>query len=182
MASNSAISSISRSLLCLQQLRRHQRQPPYRPTIPDKFRGPTNGRVTFESISAVGANSVVLRAFIFPKDPGSAHSTLAHRSLEPWTLYLGVPMRKLKRTSPRLKGICRRTPRTDARGVLRAIDHGRSNRSKLAGSTSRTDKRGSSLIASPSRTPETDRPRPLCRSRPATTRAVRSDVVIHDDA
>jgi acetyltransferase-like isoleucine patch superfamily enzyme len=73
------------------------------PTVPDRFRGVANGKVVFGDYSGVGANSVVFPGVHFPEGSGIGALTLAHKSLEAWTYYLGVPMRKLKRRSTRLK-------------------------------------------------------------------------------
>lgn len=70
--------------------------------VPDLYRGLTNGKVVLDKYSGAGANSVVLPGVHMPIGSGIGALTLAHKSLEPWTLYLGVPMRKVKRTSTKM--------------------------------------------------------------------------------
>jgi len=83
------------------------------PTVPEQFRDVRSGKITFGDFAGIGANSVVLPGVQFPEGSGIGALTLAHRNLEPWTFYLGVPMRILKRTSTRLRdlaGQLRATP------------------------------------------------------------------------
>ena len=69
------------------------------PTVPDHLREVTAGRVTFDRYTGVGANSVVLPGVHFPEGSGVTPLTLVSRSLpEPWTLYGGVPMRRIRTT------------------------------------------------------------------------------------
>ncbi len=73
------------------------------PTIPENLRGVTRGKIVFDAFAGVGANSVVLPGVHFPEGSGIGALTLAHRSLKAWTLYLGVPMRQVRRTSEHIK-------------------------------------------------------------------------------
>jgi galactoside O-acetyltransferase len=72
------------------------------PTVPDKYRGLTSGKVTFGKHTGVGAHSVVLPGVTFPDGAAAGALTLVNRSPEPWTLYSGVPMRRVKATVQRL--------------------------------------------------------------------------------
>lgn len=77
------------------------------PTIPDRFRGPTNGKVTFGKYGGAGANSVILPGVEFGDGGAVGALTLVHRSVEPWTMYLGVPMRRVNRVSTRMRDLAR---------------------------------------------------------------------------
>jgi galactoside O-acetyltransferase len=70
--------------------------------VPEHFRQCTNGPVRFARQSGAGANSVILPNVCFAEGSAAGALTLVHRSLEPWTIYLGVPMRRLKKRSRRL--------------------------------------------------------------------------------
>jgi galactoside O-acetyltransferase len=72
------------------------------PTIPERFRACTNGPVRFGRQSGAGAHSVILPNVCFAEGSAAGALTLVHRSLEAWTIYLGVPMRRLKKRSRRL--------------------------------------------------------------------------------
>jgi galactoside O-acetyltransferase len=71
-------------------------------TVPERYRNCTNGPVRFERQSGAGANSVILPNVHFGEGSAAGALTLVHRSLEPWSIYLGVPMRRLKERSKRL--------------------------------------------------------------------------------
>lgn len=73
------------------------------PTIPERYRGVRNSKVIFSDFAGIGANSVVLPGVHMGEGSGLGALTLAHRSVEAWKFYIGVPMRFLNRTSTRMK-------------------------------------------------------------------------------
>lgn len=70
--------------------------------VPDRFRGLKNGRVKFGNFTGAGANSVILPGVEFPIGSVVGALTLVNKSLQPWTLYSGIPMRRVRRTVQRI--------------------------------------------------------------------------------
>lgn len=70
--------------------------------VPERYRGLKCGPVRFGEFTGAGANSVILPGVEFPIGSVVGALTLVNRSLEPWTLYSGVPARRVRRTTQRI--------------------------------------------------------------------------------
>jgi acetyltransferase-like isoleucine patch superfamily enzyme len=66
------------------------------PTIPDKYKKVTKKIVRIGRHCVVGANSVVLPGVILMEGTSIGAMTLVMKSTEPWSIYVGIPARKLR--------------------------------------------------------------------------------------
>ena len=66
------------------------------PMVPDEFKGVMEvGHIAIGRHSIVGANAVVLPNVTFGEGAALGALSLAKKSLEPWTLHVGTPARKV---------------------------------------------------------------------------------------
>jgi galactoside O-acetyltransferase len=87
-------------------------------TVPEEYRNVKKGKVIFDTMSGVGAHGVVLPGVHFPIGSVIGALSLANRSLEPWTLYSGVPARRVRRTSTRCAELKEQLLRSERERVL----------------------------------------------------------------
>lgn len=66
------------------------------PTIPQPFRAVTRSKVVVKAHAIVGANTVILPGVTIGTGAAVGACSLVHRDLDPWTVYFGVPARRLK--------------------------------------------------------------------------------------
>lgn len=69
------------------------------PTIPNKFKKVVNAPVTVEEHVIIGAGSVVLPGVTVGKGCAVGSLSLVNVSLEPFTIYAGVPVKRIKERS-----------------------------------------------------------------------------------
>ncbi len=68
------------------------------PLVDDCYKGNVeHGQVTIGRHSIVGSGSVVLPNVLFGDGASVGALSLVNKSLEPWTLYAGIPARKIKK-------------------------------------------------------------------------------------
>lgn len=72
------------------------------PTIPKKFTGVTGGEVTLGRHVIVGSGSVILPKVAIGEGSSVGALSLVSKSLDPWGVYAGRPVRKIKSRSQRL--------------------------------------------------------------------------------
>lgn len=72
------------------------------PTIPQRFRGISGGPVTIGRHVIVGAGSVVLSNLTVGDGTTIGALSLVNRSLDPWSIYAGVPTRFIRKRSRNL--------------------------------------------------------------------------------
>ena len=65
------------------------------PTVPSPFRTPIRGMVSIGRHAIVGANSVILPDVTIGEGAVVGACSLVTRNCEPWTVYSGVPARKI---------------------------------------------------------------------------------------
>jgi acetyltransferase-like isoleucine patch superfamily enzyme len=70
------------------------------PTIPEEFRSVTRGRVVVGAHAVVFANAVVLPNIRIGEGAVAAAGAVVTRDLEPWTIYAGVPARRVGTRAP----------------------------------------------------------------------------------
>ncbi len=70
-----------------------------RVVIPDEFRHLDNKPVTFGDYTGIGTHSVVLPGVTFNEGAMAGAMSLVRKSLKPWSLYTGNPLRFLKSRS-----------------------------------------------------------------------------------
>lgn len=72
------------------------------PTIPDKFRCVTGGKVTFEKHVLVGTGSTILPNVNLGEGVSVGSMSLVNKSLEPWGIYVGIPCHFIKDRSKKV--------------------------------------------------------------------------------
>ena len=65
-------------------------------TIPDEYKKIISKPVKIERHVIIGASSVVLPGVILTEGTACGAMTLVNRSTEPWSVYIGLPARKMK--------------------------------------------------------------------------------------
>lgn len=66
------------------------------PTIPDEYRAVKSGRVCIGRHAIIGATSVVLPGVNIAEGGSFGCFTLINRDTEPWSIYAGIPAKKLR--------------------------------------------------------------------------------------
>lgn len=66
------------------------------PTIPDEFKRETKARVTIGRHSIVGASSIIFPGVTLGEGTAVGAMTMVTKSTDPWSIYFGVPARKIK--------------------------------------------------------------------------------------
>jgi galactoside O-acetyltransferase len=66
------------------------------PTIPDCFKEETKAAVRIGRHSIVGASSVVLPGVTLAEGTAVGAMTMVNKSTQPWSIYFGVPAKKIK--------------------------------------------------------------------------------------
>lgn len=72
------------------------------PTVPAKYKNVTVGKVHIGKHSLVGTNSTILPNVDIPEGCSIGANSLVTKSLEPWGIYVGVPVKRVKN---RLNGL-----------------------------------------------------------------------------
>jgi acetyltransferase-like isoleucine patch superfamily enzyme len=66
------------------------------PTVPDKYKRETKAPVLIKRHSIVGTASVILPGVTLEEGTSIGALSLVHKSTRPWTLYFGIPAKRLK--------------------------------------------------------------------------------------
>lgn len=66
------------------------------PTIPIEFRNVTHGEVVLEKHVIIGANSVVFPNVTISEGCAIGSMSLVNKSTEPWGIYVGIPVKRIK--------------------------------------------------------------------------------------
>lgn len=66
------------------------------PTVPREFTGGTAGKVVLKKHVIVGAGSVILPGCSIGTGSSVGALSLVNRCLDPWGVYVGIPVRKIK--------------------------------------------------------------------------------------
>ncbi len=66
------------------------------PTVPREYRGGKSGRVTLEKHVIIGAGSIILPDVTVGIGSSVGAQSLVTRSLDPWGMYAGIPVRRLR--------------------------------------------------------------------------------------
>lgn len=72
------------------------------PMVPEKLTNVIGGKVVLEKYVQLGANTVVMPNLIIEEGVAVGAMSFVNKSLEKWTIYAGIPCKKLK---PRSKNI-----------------------------------------------------------------------------
>lgn len=72
------------------------------PTIPDKFKNITHKSVEIKNYVIIGVNCTILPGVIINTGVAVGAYTLINKNLNEWSIYVGIPAKKIK---PRLKGV-----------------------------------------------------------------------------
>jgi galactoside O-acetyltransferase len=66
------------------------------PTVPEQFTNPTIGPVTFEKFATIGAGTIVFPNVTLKTGAVTGAMSLVTKDLEPWTINIGIPAKKIK--------------------------------------------------------------------------------------
>ncbi|MDD4929081.1 MAG: acyltransferase [Gallionella sp.] len=66
------------------------------PTVPDKYKRETKSAVLIKRHSIVGTSSVILPGVTLEEGTSVGAMSLVSKSTEPWTVYFGIPAKRLK--------------------------------------------------------------------------------------
>lgn len=66
------------------------------PTIPDKYKKIIYGKVTLKRHSIIGSGTTILPNVTLEEGTSIGANSLVNKSTEPWGIYVGSPIRKLK--------------------------------------------------------------------------------------
>lgn len=72
------------------------------PTIDDKYKNVIKKQVIFKKHSIVGSGSVILPGSILEEGVAIGSMCLVNGPTDPWSIYVGIPYRKLKERSKRI--------------------------------------------------------------------------------
>lgn len=72
------------------------------PTVPDRYRNVVSKSITLSKHSLIGAGTILLPGAIVPEGTSVGAMSLVTTELEPWGIYVGIPVRKIKNRSKRL--------------------------------------------------------------------------------
>lgn len=72
------------------------------PTIPDKYKNVTDKVVILKKHCFLGSNTVVLPGVIMEEGSAAGAMSLVTKSTKPWTIYFGIPARRLAKRSNRI--------------------------------------------------------------------------------
>ena len=75
------------------------------PTIPEKYKNLKQGMVRLEPHVIVGSGSVILPGVTIESGTAVGALSLVHKSLPSWSIYFGIPARKLRNRSQSLLGL-----------------------------------------------------------------------------
>ena len=83
------------------------------PTVPDEFRSLIHEDVHLHKHVVVGAGSVLLPGSVIGEGTSVGALALVHKSLEPWSAYVGNPARRVGERSKKLLDLERQLIRSD---------------------------------------------------------------------
>ena len=83
------------------------------PTVPDEFRSLIHEDVHLHKHVVVGAGSVLLPGSVIGEGTSVGALALVHKSLEPWSTYVGNPARRVGERSKKLLDLERQLIRSD---------------------------------------------------------------------
>jgi len=86
------------------------------PTVPQKYLGTTRGTITLSRHVIIGSGSVVLPGVAIGEGSAVGALCLVTKSLEPWGVYFGRPVKRLKARSKRLLDLEQELLRETAEG------------------------------------------------------------------
>jgi galactoside O-acetyltransferase len=66
------------------------------PTVPDKFKKEAKAPVLIKRHSIVGTTSIVMPGVVLEEGTSIGAMSLVSKSTEPWTVYFGIPAKRLK--------------------------------------------------------------------------------------
>lgn len=66
------------------------------PTIPDNYKKIIYGKVTIGRHSIIGSGTTILPGVTLEEGTSIGANSLVNKSTEPWGIYVGSPIRKLK--------------------------------------------------------------------------------------
>lgn len=72
------------------------------PLIPDKFKQISSGKIVLEKYVLIGTNSIVLPNVTLREGTSVGAMTLIKQSTEPWSIYVGVPGKKISERSKQM--------------------------------------------------------------------------------
>lgn len=72
------------------------------PMLPMKYRHILGGDVVFEKHALTGTGSTVLPGVTLAEGACAGSMSLVNKSLEPWSIYVGIPCKKIKQRSRKL--------------------------------------------------------------------------------
>ena len=66
------------------------------PTVPDKYKNETKNKIRIGQHSIVGTSSIILPGVNLAEGTSVGAMTMVTKSTEPWSIYFGVPAKKIK--------------------------------------------------------------------------------------
>jgi acetyltransferase-like isoleucine patch superfamily enzyme len=66
------------------------------PTIPKKYKNETKKEVIIKRHSIIGAGSIIMPGVTLEEGTAIGAMTLVHKSTMPWSIYFGIPAKKIK--------------------------------------------------------------------------------------
>lgn len=71
-------------------------------TVPEKYKNEYKGRVIIKKHSIIGAGSVIMPGIILAEGASIGAMTLVTKNTESWSIYVGVPAKKIRNRSKNL--------------------------------------------------------------------------------
>ena len=72
------------------------------PMVPDEYRDVTEKRVIIKKHTIIGTGSTILPGVMLGEGTSVGAMSLINRDTEPWTIYAGIPVRKIKLRSQQI--------------------------------------------------------------------------------
>lgn len=73
------------------------------PMVPEELTNVTGGKVVLENFVQVGVNNVVMPSIILKEGTATGAMTFVNKTLNPWSIYAGIPCKKIKERKRNIK-------------------------------------------------------------------------------
>lgn len=78
------------------------------PLVPSEFTNVTGGEIVLENFSQIGANSVIMPSITFEEGAVCGAFSFVNKSLDSWTINVGIPIRYLKQRNKNILTLSKR--------------------------------------------------------------------------
>ena len=73
------------------------------PLVPEEYTNVSGGLVELKDYAQIGSNSIVFPSVMIGEGCSTGAFTLVNKNLDPWGIYVGIPARRIKERSKKVK-------------------------------------------------------------------------------